>query len=158
MTDFSAQPRIQLDPIGHLRTGFASRVECPASMAGNPGTSFIELLPDYAAGLHNIHLVSHVIVLYWLHLSNRSPHLDATGCNGPKRGVFASRTPNRPNPIALSVTRLIGRDQNILQVAGLDCVDGTAVLDIKPYVPQLDHIAEATISWTPPHTTPAHNS
>lgn len=150
-------PCIQLDPIGYLRTGFETLAECPASLMGNDGTSYIELLPHYAAGLHNIHLASHLIVFYWLHLSNRKPHLDATGCNGSKRGVFASRTPNRPNPIAMSVTRLIAHDQNILQVEGLDCIDGTAVIDIKPYVPQLDHIPDATIGWMPPHSEPALN-
>ncbi|MCG7630012.1 tRNA (N6-threonylcarbamoyladenosine(37)-N6)-methyltransferase TrmO [Epibacterium sp. MM17-32] len=156
MTKSSASS-IHLDPIGYLRTGFETLEECPASMMGNDDSSYIELLPRYAAGLHNIELASHVIVLYWLHLSNRKPHLESSGCNGRKRGVFASRTPNRPNPIAMSVTRLIAHDQNILQVAGLDCIDGTAVLDIKPYVPQLDHITDASISWTPPHSSPALN-
>jgi len=152
-----APSHIQLNPIGYLHTGFSTLAECPASLMGNEGTSFIELLPQYAGGLHNSHLASHVIVFYWLHLSNRAPRLEASGCNGMKRGVFVSRTPNRPNPIAMSVTRVIAREEHILQVEGLDCIDGTAVLDIKPYVPQLDHIPDATIGWVPPHSAPALN-
>jgi tRNA-Thr(GGU) m(6)t(6)A37 methyltransferase TsaA len=92
-------------------------------------------------------MATHLFVLYWFDRSDRTSLLrDARGGAGV-RGVFASRSPNRPNPVALSVVRLISRDGNRLRISGLDCLDGTRVVDLKPYVPDDDRIADAKIGW-----------
>jgi len=99
-------------------------------------------------GLAGIDDFSHLIVVYWMHLlcadernvlrvhPRRRPEL-------PRVGVFATRSPARPNPIGVTVVRLLSRQRNVLKVAGLDALDGTPVLDIKPYLPEGDCIPSA---------------
>jgi len=95
----------------------------------------VEVLPEYAEGLRDIEGFSHVVLLCHLHLSNgyslsvRPPAEDGT------HGVFATRSPRRPNPISLTVVRLGRIEDNTLHVTGIDLVDGTPLLDIKPYIP-----------------------
>lgn len=146
----SGHSRIELDPIGYCRTEFSTLSHCPPVPQRDARASYIELLPEFSAGLHNIRKASHLIVLYWLHAANRSPNLASTGCSDTDRGVFVSRTPSRPNPIGMAVVKRLGEEGTVLTVSGLDCKDGTPLLDIKPYVPQIDCVSEATISWTPP--------
>ncbi len=117
----------------------------PAGAQGNPG--WIEINDDYTEGLRNLEGFSHIILLYHFHLSNGfdielTPFLDDT-----KRGVFATRAPRRPNPIGLSIVKLVGIEGKILKIENLDVVDGTPLLDIKPYIPAFDAIADAKSGW-----------
>lgn len=138
---------INLEPIGKILTGFESLDQCPRSGRYNEATSVIEIEADFVQGLQNIELASHLIVLYWFDKADRSKLLRHQTAGEPIRGVFASRTPFRPNPVAFSVVELIERDGNRLTVSGLDCLDGTSVLDIKAYVPAEDLMGDASIGW-----------
>lgn len=138
---------INLTAVGIVKTGFSRKTDCPTSGRHNPENSYLEIDPAFVDGLLNIELASHLIVLYWLGKASRKV-LHRAGIDGEvTRGVFASRSPNRPNPIGLSVVRLIACDANTLTVSGLDCLDGTAIIDIKPYSPADDRIDDATVGW-----------
>ena len=108
---------------------------------------------ELTESLDNLDEFSHVIILYWMHLSRRPAPVKVH----PRRraelslvGVFASRSPDRPNPIGKTTVRLLERNGNVLTVEGLDAVDGTPVIDIKPYIPGHDSVDDAR---TPPWLT-----
>ena len=90
------------------------------------------------AGLKDVETCSHLVVLYWMDKSRRDLVLQVPGHYGVQRGTFALRSPARPNPIAMSVVRLLSIDGNRLSVVGLDCLDGTPLLDLKPYFASTD--------------------
>lgn len=142
--------KIELTPIGTIRSGFTALSDCPSASRFNNGTCDIIINPELEEGLHNITLSSHIVVLYWFHKANRQRVTRRIVPGQKKRGVFASRSPFRPNPVALSVVKLIKHEGNKLVVSGLDCLDGTKVVDIKPYSPEDDCFPEASIGWTFP--------
>lgn len=138
-------------PIGVIRTPYTQITGMPVHAVATPevvGT--VEIAPEYAAGLRDLDDFSHLILLYHLHeirghaLEVR-PYL--AGADDPPRGVFATRSPKRPNPIGLAVVRLIGIDGHILRIAGVDMLDNTPLLDIKPYVPAFDARPADRIGW-----------
>ena len=90
---------------------------------------------------------SHLIVLYWMERARRDLIVQVPGHYGEARGTFALRSPARPNPIALSVVRLVRIDGTRVEVDGIDCLDGTACLDIKPYFASIDSVPEAAVGW-----------
>ena len=117
----------------------------PAAARGTPGS--IELFEEYRPGLKDLEGFSHVVLIYHLHLCRGYelevvPFLDTV-----PRGVFATRAPRRPNPIGLSIVRLTGVADGMLRIEDVDIVDGTPLLDIKPYVPDLDAPASVRIGW-----------
>jgi tRNA-Thr(GGU) m(6)t(6)A37 methyltransferase TsaA len=117
----------------------------PSAASGTKGT--VEIFTDYAAGLKDLEGFSHVILLYHFHLSEGYqleviPFLDSK-----KHGIFATRAPRRPNQIGLSVVKLTKIEDNILYIEKVDVVNGTPLLDIKPYVPDFDKIEEIQIGW-----------
>ena len=117
----------------------------PSSESSAPGT--VDLLPEFTPGLKDLQGFSHIILIYHLHQSHRytltiTPFLDTA-----QHGVFATRAPNRPNPIGLSVVPLIRIDDNIIYVDKLDVLDGTPLLDIKPYVPEFDSPQKFRLGW-----------
>ena len=117
----------------------------PPSAAGIAGE--IEIFPEYAEGLLDIEGFSRIMVFYHLHRSagpllSAIPFLDTV-----PHGVFASRIPRRPNSLGFSVVRLLSRDRNILKIADVDILDGTPVLDIKPYVPEFDSYPNESSGW-----------
>ena len=130
---------IQYRPIGIIHTPHKTTEGTPIQATGAKGVAGrIELFPEYAAGLADLAGFSHIYILYHFHLSKKfsltvKPFLD--DC---KRGLFATRAPSRPNPIGLSVVRLISITENNLEIQDVDVVDGTPLLDIKPYVPVFD--------------------
>jgi tRNA (adenine37-N6)-methyltransferase len=117
----------------------------PVFSEGEPGR--VEIYPEYRAGLADLEGFSHIYLIYFLHrvegfsLSCR-PFLDTQ-----ERGIFATRAPRRPNPIGISVVELQAVADGVLTVGPLDIVDGTPLLDIKPYVPEFDVRLEATAGW-----------
>ncbi|MBN2141235.1 MAG: tRNA (N6-threonylcarbamoyladenosine(37)-N6)-methyltransferase TrmO [Desulfovibrionaceae bacterium] len=117
----------------------------PSGARGVLGRAVIE--PEYAEGLKDLEGFSHIYLLYAFHLCEArrlsvTPFLD-----GETRGVFATRAPCRPNPIGLSVVRLLGVEGNVLRLEDVDVVDGTPLLDIKPYVPEFDAQSEVRTGW-----------
>jgi len=120
----------------------------PIQSAGAKGIKgTIELYPEYAAGLKDLAGFSHIILLYDFHLSQSyslrvKPFLD-----GVKHGVFATRAPQRPNPIGLSAVKLLRVKGCTLHIEEVDIVDGTPLLDIKPYVPEFDVKRAKRIGW-----------
>lgn len=140
-------PDLTLTPIGHVRTRYQALADCPPTGHQNPDECVIELNEDYAEGLENIELATHLIVLYWFDRADRSALHRRTRPGEITRGVFASRSPNRPNPVAVSVVRLLAREGNRLRTGGLDCLEGTAVIDIKIYDPATDCIPEARLDF-----------
>lgn len=117
----------------------------PSSEAIAPG--IIEVYPEYVDGLHDLGGFSHIILLYHLHkVSGYSltvtPFLDSE-----PHGLFATRAPVRPNPIGLSVVKLTHIEGNLLHVDGLDILDETPLLDLKPYVPEFDYRPDVRIGW-----------
>jgi tRNA-Thr(GGU) m(6)t(6)A37 methyltransferase TsaA len=112
-----------------------------------------EIIVDKAltAALDDIDDFSHIIILWWIHKSHRPAPMKVHPRGNPENkltGVFATRSPARPNPIGESTVRLLGRRGNVLKVKGLDAIDGTPVLDIKPYIPGYDSVEAAAVpSW-----------
>lgn len=137
-----------ITPIGVLRTPFTTRDEAPIQGAFAPdATGLLEVHPEYAPGLKDIDGFSHLIVLYLL---DRTTDVDLRPLpllDDEPRGVFATRNPRRPNHIALMVVRLDRRDGNHLHLRHVDTLDGSPVIDIKPYVRRFDSIPDASEGW-----------
>jgi tRNA-Thr(GGU) m(6)t(6)A37 methyltransferase TsaA len=129
--------------IGRIRTPFKSRDECPKNAGESDAIGRIELDSRYAAGLAELDLYSHIWLLYWMDQARRDLILQVPAHLGRPRGTFALRSPVRPNPIALAAVELLGIDGTTLRVRGVDCVDGTPLLDIKPYFASTDCFPEA---------------
>ena len=141
-----AERPVVVSPIGFVRSPCRDREKMP----GQGITARIEVLPRYRAELLGVELSSHLIVVGWLHeadrlLSGGVPTIRRAGI--PPRGSFATRSPSRPNPISLTVVRVSARTELTLEVEGMDLVDGTAVLDLKPYIPGQDGVFSAIRSW-----------
>jgi tRNA-Thr(GGU) m(6)t(6)A37 methyltransferase TsaA len=133
--------------IGRIRTPWKRREECPKNPRESDAVCTIVLDPRWAEGLHGLETVSHVVVLYWMDRARRDLVLQAPRHYAEHRGTFALRSPVRPNPIAVSVARLVRVEGNILTVVGLDCVDDTPLLDIKPYFASTDSVPDAAVGW-----------
>jgi tRNA-Thr(GGU) m(6)t(6)A37 methyltransferase TsaA len=130
--------------IGRIRTPFRTRADCPKSVAASDAVGRVELDPRYAAGLRDLDLYSHAILLYWMDRARRDLIEQVPAHLGHPRGTFALRSPVRPNPIALAVVEILGIEGATLTVRNVDCVDGTPLLDIKPYFASTDSVACAT--------------
>jgi len=120
----------------------------PAAAIGIRGT--VELFAGFAAGLKDLAGFSHIILLYHFHRVAQSKLVVVPFLDREPRGIFATRAPARPNPIGLSVVRLLSVEGNVLQIENVDIVDGTPLLDIKPYVPEFDHHEADRIGWLAP--------
>lgn len=135
-------------PIGVIRTPFTDPKGMPIQPSGAAGVKGrIEVAPEVAAGLKDLDGFSHVILIYHFHRSQGyalevTPFMDDV-----PRGLFATRAPRRPNPIGLSVVRLVRIEGAILHVEDIDVMDSTPLLDIKPYVPQFDAPEASRIGW-----------
>jgi tRNA-Thr(GGU) m(6)t(6)A37 methyltransferase TsaA len=133
--------------IGRIGTPWKTRDECPKNGRESEEVCTIALDPRWAAGLAGLETVSHLLVLYWMDQARRDLVLQSPRHYAEQRGTFALRSPVRPNPIAASVVRLQRIDGNTLSVIGLDCIDGTPLLDIKPYFASTDSRPEASVGW-----------
>ena len=133
--------------IGRIHTPWALREDCPKNGADSDAVCTIELDQRYEAGLRDIESVSHLIVLYFMDEAPRDIMLQAPRHYRRPHGAFALRSPARPNPIACSIVRLVTVANRRLEVIGLDCRDGTPLIDIKPYFASIDAIPDATVGW-----------
>jgi len=107
----------------------------------------IEVFPEFTAGLADLDGFSHIILIYWLHLSKDFNLIVIPYSDDTQHGLFSTRAPRRPNPLGLSIVGLENVDGNILMIKGIDMVNDSPLLDIKPYFPQLDSVTEFRIGW-----------
>ena len=145
--DLPGQTDAGLYFIGRIRTPWKQRKECPKNVRESEAVCTVELDERFRDGLKDVESCSHLVLLYWMDKSPRNLVLQVPGHYSVQRGTFALRSPARPNPIALSVVRLLGIEGNTLSVVGPDCLDGTPLLDIKPYFPSTDSVPEAVVGW-----------
>jgi len=136
-----------LHPIGVIHSPFTAKDETPIQASRTLAIGLVEVYPEFEDGLQDLEGFSHLILLYVFHCSSGyslrvKPFLDDR-----EHGVFATRYPARPNPIGLSIVRFMSRTGNALTVEGVDVLDGTPLLDIKPYVPDFDLRTEARAGW-----------
>ncbi len=126
---------ILMRPVGFVRSPYSETAQVPKGFgAKHEAEGIIEILPEYELGLTDIEGVSHLYVIWVFDRSDGYELLGTPPTDTKPHGVFATRSPFRPNPIGLTVVKLVGRDGPKLQVVGLDMLDGTPVLDIKPYL------------------------
>lgn len=118
--------------VGRIRTPWTSRLEAPRQGRADGPLCRIEVFAPWEQALDRIEMFARLEVLYWLHLSRRDLVRQSPADDGTTRGTFALRTPVRPNPIGTSVVELERREGAVLLVRGLDCLDGTPLLDLKP--------------------------
>jgi len=124
-----------MQPIGFIRSPFTATGQVPRGLgAKHDEEGYLEVLPEYAAGLQDIDGFSHLYVLWVFDRSAGCELVGTPPCDTRPHGVFASRSPYRPNPLGLTVVRLEGREGHRLRVRGVDMLDGTPILDIKPYL------------------------
>ena len=122
-------------PIGHVRSPHTQTSDIPKGLgAKHDAEGELEILPEFAPGLLDIEGFSHLYVIWAFDRSEGFDLMAHPPSDNRPHGVFATRSPLRPNPIALSVVELLARDGNKLRVRGLDMLDGTPILDIKPYL------------------------
>ncbi|HRF49307.1 MAG TPA: tRNA (N6-threonylcarbamoyladenosine(37)-N6)-methyltransferase TrmO [Anaerolineales bacterium] len=135
-------------PIGVIRSPYTQPKGMPIQSAAARGvTGRIELDSAYADGLHDIAGFSHLWLIYHLHCMTPGPLTVTPFLDDRPHGIFATRSPRRPNAIGLSAVRLLAVDGSILHIEEVDVLDGTPLLDIKPYVPEFDHRVVERIGW-----------
>jgi tRNA (adenine37-N6)-methyltransferase len=136
-----------LKTIGILHTPFHDPKETPIQAIRSQAEGWIEVLPEYEAGLEGIEAFSHIYLLYILHQAGETRLRVQPFLDDREHGVFATRHPMRPNHIGISVVELLSRDGTRLNVRGVDMLDGTPLLDIKPYVPDFDWREGTRTGW-----------
>ena len=141
MKDISANLKI----IGVVHSPYKTTTDVP--FQDKDETSEIEIDREYLEGLKDIEGFTHVHVLYWLHESTGFSLLVNTPWDDTPHGLFTTRSPHRPNPIGHTVVELVEQKNNILKVKGLDAIEGTPVIDIKPYVKKFDIKNHAVSGW-----------
>jgi len=147
-----------LTVIGRLETPFATLAACPRNGRQIMPAPLcrVHVEARWIDGLASLEGFSHLILLYWLDQA-KAPTLQFTPpFDTTPRGIFATRAPSRPNPIGLSVVAFEGFEApGCLRVRYLDCIDGTGLLDIKPYLPSTDSAPHASVGWLAPHVGPS---
>jgi len=133
--------------IGRIRTPWTTREQCPKNARESDAPCTIEVDARYAAALTDVETSSHLLVLYWMDKARRDLMLQAPRHYAARRGTFSLRSPVRPNPIAASVVRLLKVEGTRLTIVGIDCLDGTPLLDIKPYFASTDAVPDAIVGW-----------
>jgi len=139
---------ITYKPIGVIHSPFKEPKGTPIQSAGAvdvEGT--VEVFPEYADGLKDIEGFSHLFLIYHFHLSEKQSLKVKPFMDDKAHGIFAIRGPGRPNPIGISIVRLLKVEDTILHVKDIDIVEGTPLLDIKPYIPQFDIREVEKIGW-----------
>ena len=139
---------VVLKPIGVIHTPFTDAKSMPIQpVSQNSAAGSIEVFSEFATGLKDLEGFSHILLLYHFHRA-RSYSLSVTPfLDTEPRGLFATRAPSRPNPIGISLVRLLRIEESHLHVENIDVLDGTPLLDIKPHVPDFDCAPGARIGW-----------
>ena len=139
---------MNVEQIGIVHSPFKNKEDCPiqpkysSSLRGE-----IEVYPEYAEGLKDIEGFSHIYILYLFDRAGGIKLVRPTFLDDEPHGIYASRHPCRPNGIGMSIVKLLKKDSNVLHVEGIDMLDGTPVIDIKPYITRFDSIPDASEGW-----------
>ncbi len=136
-----------LKPIGIIHSPYKNTGAAPYQGYKSEEISQIEVFKEFEEGLKDIEGFSHITVIYWFHKSQGYHLLVKTPWDDSLHGLFTTRSPHRPCPLGLTVVELVAREKNILKVKGLDAIDGTPLLDIKPYVPSIDEKLPIKVGW-----------
>jgi tRNA-Thr(GGU) m(6)t(6)A37 methyltransferase TsaA len=139
---------IVLKPIGIIHSPYEKKEDIPIQGVFKPqGAGTVEVFKEYETGLQDVEGFSHLVILYYFHKSKDFSLLGKPFLEDKLHGIFAIRSPHRPNHLGVSVVRLLERKGNLLEVGEIDVLDGTPVLDIKPYVPKFDARKDIKIGW-----------
>ena len=138
---------LELKPIGIIHSPYKNTGVAPYQGYKSEEISQIEVFKEFEEGLKDIEGFSHIIVIYWFHKSQGYHLLVKTPWDDTLHGLFTTRSPHRPCPLGLTIVELVAREKNILKVKGLDAIDGTPLLDIKPYVPSIDEKLPIKFGW-----------
>jgi tRNA-Thr(GGU) m(6)t(6)A37 methyltransferase TsaA len=136
-----------MKPIGVIHSPFVDKAQTPIQANRSTAIGQVEVFPEYAPGLQDLEGFSHVYLLYAFHMSEGFKLKVRPFLDDEEHGLFATRHPCRPNPIGLSVVRLLTCRGNVLEIEGVDVLDGTPLLDIKPYVPDFDVRTDVKTGW-----------
>lgn len=140
--------KITYQPIGILRSSFTQVEQMPLQPSGESSSAgFARIDPEYLEGLQDLEGFSHLILIYHFHHAPGTKMVLTPFLDSKPHGVFATRAPVRPNPIGISVVRLVGIEDDKLHFADLDVLDKTPLLDIKPYIPDFDTPEDPQIGW-----------
>lgn len=139
---------LTMHPIGLIHTSFQHALGTPIQGALSDGAEgVVEVLPEFVSGLRDVAAFERLWLIYLLHRASAPQMLVRPYLDDNEHGIFATRSPARPNHIGLSAVRLLGVEENRLLIADVDMLDGTPVLDIKPYVPEFDRFDVKRIGW-----------
>jgi tRNA-Thr(GGU) m(6)t(6)A37 methyltransferase TsaA len=138
---------LHITPIGIIRTPLEASGDAPIQSAKSEIPGEVAVDEEYIEGLESLDGFSHAILLYWFHRAKPptmkvKPYLDSQ-----EHGLFSTRAPSRPNPIGLSVVRIVEINGGLIRFTGADMLDGTPLLDIKPFVPEFDNRLDAASGW-----------
>ena len=140
--------KIKYNPIGIIHSPFSEAKGTPIQFSASKdieGT--IEIFPDFVEALNDLGDFSHIILIYHFHMAQKATLKVIPFMDDHEHGVFATRAPSRPNPIGFSIVKLNKINGNVLYVSGLDIIEGTPLLDIKPHIPGFDHIEVTKTGW-----------
>jgi tRNA-Thr(GGU) m(6)t(6)A37 methyltransferase TsaA len=141
--------KMQLEIIGKIHTPFRTKEECPIQpIYSSDAEGQIEVFKKYDVGLKDIETFSHIYIIYLFDRAGEVQFVRSTFLDDEPHGIYASRHPCRPNSIGMSIVQLKKRYGNILVVKGVDVLNGTPLLDIKPYMPKYDIIESASNGWS----------
>lgn len=139
--------KIQLNVIGIIHSPFTEPAETPIQAIRSTAEGWIEIFPQFAAGLQDIEEFSHLHLIYRLHRTRKIHLLVTPFLDDRTHGIFATRHPFRPNHLGLSIVELVSRSENRLTIRGVDILDGAPLLDIKPFVPDFDRRDNVRGGW-----------
>ena len=139
---------LKIEPIGVIETPFREPAGTPIQPSrANGALGKVRIEPRYQAGLEDLAGFERIWLIYWLHKAAESSLLVTPFLDTRKRGIFATRAPARPSRIGISAVRLLAVQEGALEVADVDMIDGTPILDIKPYVPEFDCYPASKAGW-----------
>jgi tRNA-Thr(GGU) m(6)t(6)A37 methyltransferase TsaA len=136
-----------MKPIGIIHSPFSDKKQTPIQPTRSDAAGTVEVFPEFTDGLRDLEGFSHIILLYVFHESGEYTLMVKPFLDDKQHGLFTTRYPCRPNPIGISIVRLLSCQKNILNIHGVDVLEGTPLLDIKPYVPDFDVRTEVKSGW-----------
>jgi tRNA-Thr(GGU) m(6)t(6)A37 methyltransferase TsaA len=144
--DNAEQPMV-LKRLGTIHSPYKTMNEAPFQGRFSEEEAVLQISDEFSDAMKDVETSKYLILLYWGHLANRDLLQTVTPWGPEVRGIFACRAPSRPNPIEFCIVELLRREGNRLVVRGIDAVDGSAILDVKPYSSRIDCIPDAKIGW-----------